>query len=192
VVHEARIEDTGAGLLPAGEGWFVINARDYRWGEVDGQRKGLAFEGERYHLFRQVGIRLRILEPAAPMSRYHWETDEEDFLVLAGEALLVVEGQERPLRQWDFVHCPPRAQHVLVGAGDGPCTIFCVGSRMRHTALTSEGELEGAADWGAYTVDETAARYRASVEEETTDADVAYAGQPEPRLTRYRDGWLPW
>jgi hypothetical protein len=109
VVREAPIEDTGAGRLPAGEGWFVINARDDRWGEVEGQRKGLAFEGERYHLFRQVGIRLRILEPGAPMSRYHWETDEEDFLVLAGEALLIAEGQERPLRQWDFIHCPPRA-----------------------------------------------------------------------------------
>ena len=191
MVPEAPLEDTGAGLVPAGEGWFVLNALDYRWGEIAGRRKGLAFEGERYHLFSQVGIRLRILEPGAPMSRYHWETDEEDFLVLDGEALLIVEGQERPLRQWDFVHCPPGAQHLLVGAGERSCVILCVGSRTRHTVLTPEGTLEGAPDWGAYTVDDTAAKYGASVEEETTDAGIAYAGQPDPEPTRYRAGWLP-
>jgi hypothetical protein len=95
-----------------------------------------------------------VLEPGVPMSMYHWETDQEDFLVLSGEALLIVEGQERPLRQWDFVHCPPGAQHVIVGAGDGPCTILGVGSRVHHTMLTPDGTLEGAPDWGAYTVDE--------------------------------------
>ena len=192
MIPEAPLEDTGAGLVPAGEGWFVLNACDYRWGEIEGRRKGLAFEGERYHLFPQVGIRLRVLEPGVPMSMYHWETDEEDFLVLAGEAVLIVEGQDRPLRQWDFVHCPPGTQHVLVGGGEEPCTILAVGSRVRHTVLTPEGTLEGAPDWGAYTVDETAARYSACVTEETTDAAVAYAGQPEPRPTRYGDGWLPW
>lgn len=192
MVPEASIEDTGAGLVPAGEGWFVLNARDYPWRDVEGRRKRVAFEGERYDLFRQIGVTLRILEPGVPLSMYHWETDEEDFLVLAGEALLIVEGEERPLRQWDFVHCPPETQHVLVGAGTEPCTILCVGSRVRHTVLTPEGTLEGAPDWGAFTVDETAARYGASVPEETTEADIAYAGQPEPRLTRYRDGWLPW
>jgi glyoxylate utilization-related uncharacterized protein len=31
--------------------------------------------------------------------------------VLYGEALLLVEGQERPLRQWDFVHCPPETPY---------------------------------------------------------------------------------
>ena len=46
------------------------------------------------------------------MAMYHWEEDQEDFLVLAGEAVLIVEGEERPLRAWDFVHCPPKAKHV--------------------------------------------------------------------------------
>ena len=81
---------------------------------------------------------------------------------------------------------------MLVGGGGGPCTILALGSRVRHTVLTPEGTLEGAPDWGAYTVDETAARYSACVTEETTDAAVAYAGQLEPRPTRYGDGWLPW
>jgi hypothetical protein len=51
--------------------------------------------------------------------------------------------------------------------------------------------MDGAPDWGAYTVDEAALRHGAGVEEETADADVAYARFPEPEPTRYRDGWLP-
>ena len=122
---------------------------------------------------------------------YHWETDQEDFLVLPGDALLVVEGEERPLRQWDFVHCPAGTQHVIVGAGDGPCIVFGVCAREHHTVRLPDGTLEGVADWGAYTADETALRHGAAVEEETTDAEVAYARFPEPEPTRYRDRWLP-
>jgi uncharacterized cupin superfamily protein len=111
---------------------------------------------------------------------YHWEADQEDFLVLSGEALLIVEGHERPLRQWDFVHCPPETRHMIVGAGDGPCTILAVGAREHQTG-----------DWGAYTVDEVALRHGVGVEEETSDASVAYARFPAPEPARFRDGWLP-
>jgi uncharacterized cupin superfamily protein len=112
---------------------------------------------------------------------YHWEADQEDFLVLAGEALLLVEGQERPLRQWDFVHCPPRTNHIIVGAGDGPCTILAVGAREHQTG-----------DWGRYTVSDVALRHGVGVEEETDDAEVAYARFAASEPTRYRDGLLPW
>jgi len=125
------------------------------------------------------------------MARYHWETDQEDFLVLFGEALLIVEGQERLLRQWDFVHCPPETQHVIVGAGDSPCVVFAVGARERHTTRGPDGRLQGTDDWGAYTVDEAALCHGAGVAKETTDANEAYAGFPEPEPLRYRDGWLP-
>jgi hypothetical protein len=104
VVDEDRSRKPERVCFPQGEGWFVNNDRDYRWEEFEGQRKGLAFEGERCHLFPQVGIRLRILEPGLPMSRYHWETDEEDFLVLAGEALLIIEGHRFPDSQRASVH----------------------------------------------------------------------------------------
>jgi uncharacterized cupin superfamily protein len=114
------------------------------------------------------------------MSMYHWEADQEDFLVLSGEALLIVEGKERPLGAWDFVHCPPRVAHTIVGAGDGPCAILAVGSR------TVTGE-----DWGAYPLDEAAQRHGAAAAEETNDPKVAYARFPTRRPTRYRDGWLP-
>jgi uncharacterized cupin superfamily protein len=115
------------------------------------------------------------------MAMYHRENDQEDFLVLAGEALLIVEGEERPLRQWDFVHCPPGTNHVILGAGDGSCLLVAVGARERSTGP----------DWGAYTVDEAALRHGAGVEQETTDWQEAYARFPTRERTRYREGWIP-
>jgi hypothetical protein len=100
--------------------------------------------------------------------------------VLAGEALLVIEGQ-RPLRAWDFVHCPAGANHTTVGAGRGPCLVLAVGARGLSTGP----------DWGGYTVDRAAIRHGAGVEQETTDPDVAYARFPPRRPTGYREGWLP-
>jgi oxalate decarboxylase/phosphoglucose isomerase-like protein (cupin superfamily) len=114
------------------------------------------------------------------MGMYHWEADQEDFLVLSGEALLVVEGEERPLRAWDFVYCPPETKHIIVGAGDGPCVVVAVGSRQHADE----------AGWGGYAVDETARRHGVSVERETTDAKEAYAGLTRRQPTRYRPEWL--
>ena len=179
MVSEARLEQTEAGLVPAGDGWFVLNARDARWFHHDGRGARLVFEGERE--FPQVGISLYVLAPGEPMGMYHWEADQEDFVVLSGKALLIVEGEERPLRQWDFVHCPPHTKHIIVGAGDSPCVVVAVGAR----------EHQEDPGWGGYTVDETARRHRAGVDRETTDADEAYADVPSREPTRYRDGWLP-
>jgi uncharacterized cupin superfamily protein len=185
-VPEARLESTEHGLVPMGEGWFVVNARDAPWQGREGRGYLCEFEGfgsEDALDFTQLGINLQVLEPGEPMSMYHWEADQEDFLVLAGEALAIVEGQERPLRQWDFVHCPAGTNHVLVGAGDGPSVILAVGARDR-----SEGP-----NWGGYTVDEAALRHGAGVEQETSDANEAYArfGPRVRKPTRYREGWLP-
>lgn len=185
MVPEAPLEETEAGLAPAGEGWFVLNAREARWRDRHGRGKSLPFTGstdfEANTYFPQLGVNLVVLEPGQPNAMYHWETEQEDFLVLYGEALLIVEGQERPLRQWDFVHCPPETGHVFVGAGDGPCAILAMSSR----------EFQASGPWGAYTVDEVALRHGAGVEEETIDPGVAYARFPKPEPTRYRDGWLP-
>ena len=111
---------------------------------------------------------------------YHWEADQEDFLVLSGEALLIIEGEERGLRAWDFVHSPPGTNHTIVGAGTAPCLVLAVGARDR-----SRGR-----DWGAYTVDDAALRHGAGVERETTEPSEAYARFGPGVLTRYRDGWL--
>jgi mannose-6-phosphate isomerase-like protein (cupin superfamily) len=189
VVPEAPLKETEAGLVAAGEGWFVLNARAARWRHREGRGDSLGFQGETQ--FPQVGIGLVVLGPGEPMAMYHWETDQEDFLVLSGEALLIIEGEERPLRQWDFVHCPAGTEHVIAGAGEAPCAVLAIGAREHHTVILPDGTMDGAPDWGAYTVAEAALRHGAGVEEETADADVAYARFPEPEPTRYRDGWLP-
>ena len=185
MIPEAPLEQTDAGLVPAGEGWFVLNARDARWRRREGRGETVSFTGatqaELEAYFPQLGVNLFRLGPGEPMSMYHWEDDQEDFLVLDGEALLIIEGQERPLRRWDFVHCPAGTNHTILGAGDAPCVVLAVGSRT----------TVGTPEWGAYTVDGAAIRHEAGVEEETPDAERAYARYPDPEPTPYRAGWLP-
>jgi uncharacterized cupin superfamily protein len=182
VIPESPLEATEHGLVPRGKGWFVLNACEAPWIERKGRGAYCEFEGlEGESDFSQLGINLTVLAPGEPMSMYHRENDQEDFLVLAGEALLIVEGQERPLRQWDLVHCPAGTNHVILGAGDGRCLVLAVGARDRSTGP----------DWGAYTVDEAALRHGAGVAQQTTDPEQAYARFPEGEPTRYRSGWLP-
>jgi uncharacterized cupin superfamily protein len=179
MVPEAPLEDTDHGRRAAGEGWYVLNARDATW--YDRSDRGVMCDFEAGQDWEQTGVNLFVLGPGQPMSMYHWEADQENFLVVHGEALLIAEAQERALRQWDFVHCPVGMNHVIVGAGDGPCVVVAVGAREHQSG-------EG---WGGYPVDEAAARYGASTEEETTDANVAYARFPRRRETHYQAGWLP-
>ena len=184
MVSEAALERTEAGLVPVSEGWFVLSARQARWAHREGRGESLPLTGwtdvEADAYFPQVGISLFVLGPGEPMAMYHWEADQEDFLVLSGEALLIVEAQERSLRQWDFVHCPVGTKHVIVGAGEGLCAVLAIGAREHQ-----------AGGWGEYTVDEVALRHGAGVEEETSDAELAYARFPKSELTAYRDGSLP-
>jgi uncharacterized cupin superfamily protein len=161
VVPEAALERTEHGKVPAGEGWFVVNARDAQWFESDGLGFYVRFEGENVR-FAELGINIGILRPGEPGCMYHREEAQEDFLVLSGECLLLVEGEERLLRAWDFVHCPPWTEHVIVGAGDGPCLVLAVGARRKGRGLV-------------YPVNELALKHGAGVEEETPDPDEAYA-----------------
>ena len=185
MVPEAQLRDAGAGLVPASTGWFVMNARDARWFQRPGRGDSLPltgcdeFEAETY--FPLLGMSIQVLPPGEPNGAYHWETEQEDFLVLAGEALLIVEGQERPLKQWDFVHCPPETRHVFVGVGDAPCVILAASSR----------QFQKDGPWGFYCADEAARRYNASSPEDTQDGEVAYGRFPPSQPTRYRDGLLP-
>jgi uncharacterized cupin superfamily protein len=179
MIREARLEQTEHGAVPKGDGWFVLNARDARWRPGEGRGAFCLFEGEPE--FSQYVMHLVTLGPGEPMAMYHWEADQEDFLVLAGEALLIVEGEERPLRRWDLVHCPPGTKHVIIGAGDGPCLVLAAGAR----------DLSTGPEWGGYSVDEAALRHGAGVEQETADPDEAYARFPAREPSRYREGWLP-
>jgi len=185
MVREAELKDTDAGLVPASTGWFVMNVRDSRWFHKPGQDDSVPltgyneFEAETY--FPMLGMAIRVVSPGEPTGTYHWETEQEDFLVLAGEGLLIVEGQERRLKQWDFVHCPPETKHVFVGAGAGPCVILCASSR----------QFQKDGPWGYYCVDETAAKHNASSPEETQDFGVAYGRFAPAEETRYPGGLLP-
>jgi uncharacterized cupin superfamily protein len=161
------------------DGWFVLNLRDADWKHADG-RGAVCLALDDFEDLRrpvQYGINPFVLMPGEPMSMYHWEGDQEAFLVLSGEAVLVVEGEERPLRAWDFFHSPPGTKHVIVGAGDGPCVVIAVGSRQ-HDEL-------------GFPADEVAQRYGAGVETDTRDGDVAYANVQPRERSPYREGWLP-
>jgi len=178
-VTEARLEDSGSGLKPTSDGWFVVNARDTEWVTSDAFGSGCVFES-RDARFPQVGINLSVLEPGKPNCLYHSESLQEAFLVLSGACRLLVEGEERLLEPWDFFHCPAGTEHVFVGAGDGPCVILMVGARSEDEQLL-------------YPVSELARRYGASAETETPDPKQAYARfeRPQPRRPPYWDR-LPW
>jgi uncharacterized cupin superfamily protein len=176
---EAPFEDTEAGRVAKGDGWYVVNAKDTRWYDAEGRSAFCDFEGDAE--FSQLGINLQVLPPGAPMAMYHWEADEEDFLVVAGEGVLIIEGEERPLKQWDFVHCPPRTSHVIVGAGDNGCVVVAVGGRIDSVDNP---------DWGGYPVDETARMYGASADKETSVPEEAYANVKRRQPTRYKPDFL--
>ena len=190
MVPEAPFEQTDHGPLPAGEGWFVLNAREAQWRVWEGRGKWPRLEGAKT-MFSQLGLGLTVLDPGEPLSMYHWERDQEDFLVLHGEALAIVEGEERRLRKWDLLHCPAGTKHSIVGAGAVPCVVFAVGAREKTMRRTDDGRLTPTANWGVYPVDEAALRHDAGVDAETSDKSAANPTFPERVSTRYRDGWLP-
>jgi uncharacterized cupin superfamily protein len=174
-VTEARLQREGEGLVPAGEGWFVLNVADARW--VDGEFGAYTtFEGPEAR-FAQIGVNVAVLQPGQASCYYHREGAQEDFLVLAGECLLLVEGEERSLRAWDFFHCPPWTEHVFVGAGEGPCLVVAIGARPN--------------DGIVYPVSELAQRHGAGVEEETAAPRDAYAHVAPDRNVPFRRDWLP-
>jgi uncharacterized cupin superfamily protein len=178
-MREAHLEDSGAGLAPTGEGWFVVNVRDTEWVTSATFGSACVFES-RNASFAQLGINLNVLEPGQPNCLYHSESQQEAFLVLSGECKLLVEGEERLLRPWDFVHCPAGTEHVFVGAGDRPCVILMTGARSENEQVL-------------YPVSELAGRYGASAASETPDPKQAYAPfeRPQPGKPSYWDR-LPW
>ena len=174
---EAEMQRSERGLEPAGEGWFTVNVRDAPWIRSESFGDACIFEGP--ERFRQVGYTLQVLQPGQPNGLYHREADQEDFLVLSGECLLLVDGEERRLRAWDFVHCPAQTEHIFVGAGDGPCVVFMAGGRTEARETV-------------YPATELAARHGAAAARDTSDSSEAY----EP-FAKWEDGLpsfdgLPW
>lgn len=161
-VDEAPLRPAEGGLLvPAGEDWFIVNVAEARAVRTECFGEVCPFEGE--PAFPEVGVNVRVLLPGQLSAVYHREDAQEDFLVLRGRCLAIVEDQERPMRTGDLLHAPPGTAHALVGVGEGPCTILMVGARKPGLERL-------------YPVSEVAARHGASVERETRDAAEAYAG----------------
>ena len=158
--------------------WYVRSLRDLPWADRGprGFVTDLVDDDD-----AQVGVNLFVLGPGEPMSMYHWETDQEGFLVLAGEAIAIVEDEEHPLRQWDYFHCPSPVPHTIVGAGSGPSAIVAIGAR----------EHQAGPGWGGYPYSDVAMKHDASAEEETTSAKVAYARFPDRTDGEFREDWLP-
>ena len=173
---EVPLRETKHGLVADGDGWFVLNARESRWRDTGHFGHYCDFEGKRR--FRQLGLNLNVLEPGQPIGLYHRERAQEDFFVLSGECLLLVEGEERPLRTWDFFHCPGGTAHMIVGAGSGPSVVLAVGARGGRKDLV-------------YLAEAHALAHGAGVEDETTKPQVAYASYPSSVRCRYGEGWLP-
>ena len=175
-VTEATVEETETGKVVEGDGWFIRNLAEASW-ERD-QDLGIWCDlGADDAPFSQFGIGPHMLMPGQPNARYHAESAQEGFLVLSGECLAIVEGEERRMRQWDYLHCPPGTHHITVGAGDGPCVILMVGTRSPE--ITTQ-----------YTVNELAARYGASVTKDTGSSKEAYADLARVS-TRERAPWPP-
>lgn len=156
--------------------WFVVSARDAQW--LENEKFGTYTRFERSERFEQLGVNISVLQPGQPMCLYHGEADQEGFLILSGSAVLLIEGQERPLEQWDYVHCPPWTEHVIVGAGEGPALVLAVGARQ------GEGVV--------YPVSELAQRYGAGAEIEHRRGAEGKAGEsPYIGLPEDREGSSP-
>jgi uncharacterized cupin superfamily protein len=163
MTEEARMEEKEGGKVPATPGWFILNLAECSWSTHERAGRWTDFEPPRPSgEFEQYGIGVHVLEPGQPNGKYHSENVQEDFLVLSGECLLLVEGEERRLKQWDFFHCSPGTDHILVGAGDGPCAILMAGARGEGKQLH-------------YPRSELADGYGASAPQETTEPREAYS-----------------
>ncbi len=175
-VPEAPLEPTPNGLVPEGEGWFVLNAQGARWWHREGRGAYCGFErGEPY--WAELGFALYVLAPGEPMSMYHRENAQEDFLLLSGECLLIVEEEERPLNAWDFAHCPAGTNHTIVGAGDGLSVVVGVGARPEEDEIV-------------YPLSEAALAHDAGVQVETTEPVEAYARFKKREEGPYRGGLI--
>ena len=182
MVDEARMEQLETGLAPVTDGWFVVNIPEAAWVTNEARGDACIFESDDV-MFADVGFTLCVIQPGQVPGKYHREANQENFLVLAGECLLLIEGQERRLRAWDFVHCPADTEHAFVGAGDGPCVIFMTGARNGWP------DAKGI----VYPRSELALGHGAGVEVETTVSAEAYAGLP-PWSPGPPASWagLPW
>ncbi len=164
-MDEARLDDTKYGRGPVTDGWFVVNVRAAAW--MHSLKFGSACIIETDQVgFPQIGYTIAVLGEGGSSGLYHREDDQEDFLVLSGECIAIVEGEERRMRAWDFLHCPAGTEHIVVGVGPEPCVVFMAGARANRGQTV-------------YLRNELALRHGVSVETDTDSGQVAYAPFPD-------------
>jgi uncharacterized cupin superfamily protein len=168
-MDEAQMKQSETGRVATTDGWFTVNVRDAAWVQNEYFGDACIFEGYEGAPFAEIGYTLCVLQPGQPNGMYHREDNQEDFLILQGEAVLIVEGQERRLKAWDFFHSPAGTDHILVGAGEGPCIVFAIGARKQG----------GDSNDTLYVRHETALKHGAGPEQDTPDNKVAYAPFPK-------------
>jgi uncharacterized cupin superfamily protein len=160
---EAELRDG----VPVTAGWFVVNAREAPWMH-NAMRAVCRFGGQGEAHFDDLGIALYWLAPGRPMSLYHHEAGQEDFLILRGRCTVLIEGRTREAGPWDLVHCPPRTPHTILAAGEEPALILAVGARREPGSAR-------------YPVEPEAIVRSAGVPDEQTTADQVYASFGEPQ-----------
>jgi uncharacterized cupin superfamily protein len=165
MTHEAQIDETETGRVPADDGWFILNLGEIGWHRVDGGGTWCSFESPAARS-PLLGIGVHVLPPGETPGFYHAENEQEGFLVISGECIAIVEGQERRMGPWDYLHCPPGTAHITIGTGEQPCAILMVGTRV-GTPSTTE-----------YLPEPAAARHGAAVPERTEDSREAYKDRP--------------
>jgi uncharacterized cupin superfamily protein len=175
-IPEAPLKRTEHGLVADGEGWYVVNAREAIWGESDEMGVYTRLGESADFRFDRLGFNIGVVWPGQPGCMYHREPNQEGFLIVAGECILFVEGEERLMKRWDYFHCPADTDHVMVATGDEPCVAVAIGSRASRDVV--------------YPAFEPARRHGGAVETETSDPKEAYAGM-EVRDAAYKEGWLP-
>ena len=167
-MEEARIEQTPEGQVPAGDGWFILNLGEMAWETAAGFGVWRDFDDQDSDPSERMGVHVHVLGPGESNGYYHAEAAQEGFLVLSGECIAVVEGEERRMRRWDYFHSPPGTEHITIGAGDEPCAILMFGSPDPRRKV----------EWIA---NETAAKYGASVARTTGRDTEAYGELPPLR-----------
>jgi uncharacterized cupin superfamily protein len=161
-------------MIEQQEGWYVVNVKDARWMGSPAFGSVCMFE-KADERFPQTGVHLFVLEPGKPNCRYHRESVQEDCLVLSGHCKLLVNGEEKQLGPWDFVHFPAGVTHVLVGEGEAPCAVLFIGHRSKDVELF-------------YPESELARRHGAEAPEPTPNPGVAYS-DVGPREERQPPEW---
>jgi quercetin dioxygenase-like cupin family protein len=164
MTDKARMEPTETGLVPADDGWFIANVAELGWETVPGGGAWCGF-GSPNAPSPVLGIGVHVLWPGDTPGYYHAESNQEGFLVLSGECIAVVEGEEHRMRAWDYLHCPPGTAHITVGVGDEPCALLMVGTRSPDPTIR-------------YLVEPAAAKYGAAVDTESNSPREVYKDRP--------------